>query len=287
MPLFYGLLVHLALALGLTGFLRPPTLERVKRPSSRRVPVKVDLQVRTKTPAHEIREVHPKLSGRKAQEIFSAASRSQGRTPQASTFTYQDLLAFARKGEITASPSKSQDQKLLPESHTFTPGTSGVARQRLIRDASILSGVFDIPLETRRRQIHTSVSLLIRRQPNQNLKIIHLTGNPWLRAAIFEALQRSETRAILGRILEELQGDSLPLRLEVQELSQERVQDESEVQWEGPRLTIRKRAAPTLAPSVHLPDAAAEAARRQDLVDHQKLQLSQGFLAVIRNYELL
>ncbi|HET9238216.1 MAG TPA: hypothetical protein VFO10_13230 [Oligoflexus sp.] len=277
--LVYGLLAHLIIGWAFFFFL-PSHSREIPRP---RVPVEIHF---TEKPA-------PSAKGR-----GTGGARAPGRprpasapTPSVSTpqTTYADLLPKARQGQISLpAPAENGDAALLP-GQDFKAGTTGVTKQKLMVDASILSGALDVPLHARRISTGSEAFLRIVRLDGKRLKIVALRGDPMLRAVLFENLQESRIRALILELMDALEEDSLPLTLKTLTGAAERLQDETDVSWIGRRLIIRKSAPPqSRAPAgaLTLPDEDAKKAVIRDRLEFERFQRSPAYRSAIQNHDL-
>jgi hypothetical protein len=281
--LFYGILAHLILGWAFLFWL--PRRPQVKPP-----PVPVAL--------HFVEKPAPVVQPRVSSPEPGAGSKSQDRSTEPSTEIrgpavelprYGDLLPKAVEGQITqANPSAPRNQGLMP-GHQFKGGSSGKVRQKLVIDASILSGALDIPLKARRVTAGAEAFLRIARMDDGRLKIVDLRGDPLLRAVIYENLHEPRVASLIRELMDTLQENSLPLSLQSLGLAPDRMQDESDFTWIGRKLIIRKSAPPEWkAPggAFALPDEDAKKAVIRDRLDFERLQRSPAYRSAIQNYEL-
>lgn len=283
--LVYGLLAHLIIGWAFFFFL-PARSRTVQRPQ-----VPVELHFTEKPAALAEKPEKPARRGSGGPRAGTAPPRAASSTPSLSTAqpTYSDLLPKAREGQISLpSAGEDSDSALLP-GQNFKAGTTGVTRQKLMVDASILSGALDVPLHARRISTGSEAFLRIIRLDEKRLKIVDLRGDPILRAVLFENLQEPRIRALILELMEALEENSLPLTLKTLTGAADRLQDETDVSWIGRRLIIRKSAPPqSRAPAgaLTLPDEDAKKAVIRDRLEFERFQSSPAYRSAIQNHEL-
>jgi hypothetical protein len=283
--LVYGLLAHLIIGWAFFFFLPSRS-----RPSQRPLaPVAIQLTEKSTTLAKKPKKPAGPASGGAKASLHprrSSASSPSLSTPQP---TYSDLLPKALEGQIALpSAGTSSDSALLP-GQNFKAGTTGVTKQKLMVDASILSAALDVPLHARRISTGSEAFLRIVRLDERRLKIVDLRGDPMLRAVLFENLQEPRIRALILELMDALEENSLPLTLKTLTGAAERLQDETDVSWIGRRLIIRKSAPPqSRAPAgaLTLPDEDAKKAVIRDRLEFERFQRSPGYRSAIQNHEL-
>ena len=281
----HGLLAHLIIGWAFFFFV-PQRSREIRRPLR---PVEVHFTEKPTAPARKQKPSGPGSGGvrasPRAQRPSSAAMPSSS-TPQP---TYADLLPKALQGQIALPLAGERDDPVLLPGQNFKAGASGVTKQKLMVDASILSGALDVPLHARRISTGSEAFLRVVRLDEKRLKIVDLRGDPMLRAVLFENLQEPKIRALILELMDALQETSLPLTLMTLTGAAERLQDESDVSWIGRRLIIRKSAPPeSRAPAgaLALPDEDAKKAVIRDRLEFERFQRSPAYRSAIQNHEL-
>ncbi|WP_141732040.1 hypothetical protein [Oligoflexus tunisiensis] len=278
--LFYGLVAHLILGWAFLFWVPP-------RPQVKAPPVPVALHIVEK-PAPVARPRIPSSEQGSGRETSSEKPRPTP-TPAVDLPRYGDLLPKAMQGQITQPQDRAPRKRGLLPGHQFKAGSSGTVRQKLVIDASILSGALDVPLKARRITTGAEAFLRIVRLDDKRLKIVDLRGDPMLRAVIYENLHEPRVAALIQELMDTLQENSLPLTLQSLGLAPGRMQDESDFTWIGRKLIIRKSAPPEWKASggaFALPDADAKKAVIRDRLELERFQRSPAYRSAIQNYEL-
>jgi hypothetical protein len=283
--LAYGLAAHLLIGWAFFFFVSPLSRE-VERPL---IPVQIHIAEKPRVPVKKATELsEPGSGGHKASPSTRGASVAPPALPSAQT-NYSELLPQALKGEISLpEPQESGDPSLLP-GQRFKAGSTGATKQKLMVDASILSGALDVPLHARRISSGSEAFLRIKRLGKDRLTIVDLRGDPMLRAVIYENLHEPRIFSLILGLMEELQETSLPLTLRILTGAAGRLQDETDFTWIGRRLIIRKAAPPeSKAPAgaIALPDEDAKKALIRDRLEFERFQRSAAYRSAIQNYEL-
>jgi hypothetical protein len=283
--LVYGLLAHLIIGWAFFFFV-PPRSREVRRPL---IPVEIHYSEKSAPTAKKPEK--PSGPGTGKRSASARPRRSSASSPSSSTPgpTYSDLLPQARQGQISLPTAGEHGDSALLPGQNFKAGTSGVTKQKLMVDASILSGALDVPLHARRISTGSEAFLRIVRLDKNRLKIVDLRGDPMLRAVLFENLQQPRIRALILELMDALEETSLPLTLKTLTGAAERLQDETDVSWMGRRLIIRKSAPPqSRAPAgaLTLPDEDAKKAVIRDRLEFERFQRSPAYRSAIQNHEL-
>lgn len=285
--LAYGLVAHLLIGWAFFFFV-PPRSREIRRPL---VPVQIHIAEKPKADAKTpLKPSGPGSGGRPGSKATAAPSPTAP-TPSSTPVPprYSDLLPQAVNGQIPLPEApQAGDPSLIP-GQQFKAGSSGTTKQKLMIDASILSGALDVPLHARRISSGSEAFLRIVRVGDDRLKIIDLRGDPMLRAVIFEKLHEPRVAELILELMDELQETALPLTLRTLTGAAERLQDETDFTWVGRRLIIRKAAPPeSKAPggAITLPDEDAKKAVIRDRLDFERFQQSRAYRSAIQNYEI-
>jgi hypothetical protein len=282
--LAYGLVAHLIL--GWAFFFFVP----FKSPPRLKPQVPVQIQISEKP----VRPIAPRSTPAGSGSAAGARPRSSTRpapptTEPRVTPRYTDLIPKAMTGQIAIPEASAPREPSLLPGHQFKTGSSGITRQTLVVDASILSAALDVPLHARRISSGSEAFLRIQRMGGNRLRIVDLRGDPMLRAVIFEKLHDSSVAALILKLMDELQENSLPITLQTLTESVGRVQDETDFTWIGRKLVIRKAAPPqSKAPlgAVTLPDEDAKKAVIKDRLEFERFQESRAYRSALQNYDL-
>jgi hypothetical protein len=283
--LFYGLVAHLLI--GWAFFILIPTPARkASRPP---IPVQIHITEKMRDATRKAtKAVGPGASGSEAPSSTTKPSSPAGASTTKPS-RYSDLLPRAVDGQLPP-PAEGpvRDPALIP-GHRFKAGSSGVIKQKLVVDASILSGALDVPLHARRISTGSEAFLRIVKVGTDRLKIVDLRGDPMLRAVLFENLHEPRIAALILELMDALQENSLPLALQTLSGAAGRLQDETNFTWIGRKLIIRKAAPPeSKAPAgaISLPDEEAKKAILRDRLEFERYQQSRAYRSAIQNYEL-
>ncbi len=203
---------------------------------------------------------------------------------------YSELLPQAQAGQLgSAKVPDRGPASLIAGSHQFKPGSTGLTRQNLVVDASILSAAFDVPLLARRISSGAEAFLRIDRIAPARLRIISLRGDPILRAVIFENLHKAEVYALILRLMDELGENSLPLVLQSLTGAGPRMQNELDFSWNERKLIIRKTSSFEFklpAGAIALPDEDAKRAKIRDRLHLESIQSSAAYRSALHNFDV-
>jgi hypothetical protein len=283
--LSYGLAAHLLIGWAFLFLMSP----RAPRPSRPAIPVQIHIAEKEKAANKAaVKAVRPGSGGSGAPSSTKRPSPSAGTSPT-NVIRYSDLLPQAAQGQLPLPAAGPAPDRALIPGHRFKAGSSGVIKQKLMVDASVLSGALDVPLHARRISTGSEAFLRLVRVGRDRLKIVDLRGDPMLRAVLFENLHEPRVAALILELMEALQENSLPLTLQTLSGAAGRLQDETDFTWIGRKLIIRKAAPPeSKAPAgaISLPDEDAKKAVRLDRLEFERYQRSRAYRSAIQNYEL-
>ncbi|HYX35534.1 MAG TPA: hypothetical protein VE954_20755 [Oligoflexus sp.] len=280
----YGLVAHLILGWAFFFF--------IPRQAPRRVTphLPVQIQISEKT-APVVRRPRLPASGLGSGTAVKpqADARSSASPIPAPVPRYTDLIPKAATGQMPLpEASAPREQSLLP-GHEFKAGSSGLTKQNLVVDASVLSAALDVPLHARRLSSGSEAFLRIRRMRANHLRIVDLRGDPMLRAVLYEKLHQASVMAVILKLMDELQETSLPITLQTLTGAAGRMQDETDFTWIGRKLVIRKSAPPPSRAgggAITLPDEDAKKAIIKDRLEFEQFQTSRAYRSAIQNYDL-
>ncbi len=285
--LAYGLVAHLLIGWAFFFFM-PQRSREIRRPL---VPVQIHIAEKPKAKVQTSLKPSGAGSGSRQRPKSSAAPPTPVTTPSATVVSprYNDLLPKAIQGQLALPETRGDgDPSLLP-GQQFKTGSTGTTKQKLMIDASILSGALDVPLHARRISSGSDAFVRLVRVGTDRLKIVDLRGDPMLRAVIYEKLHDPRVAALILDLMNELQENTLPLTLQTLTGAAGRLQDETDFTWVGRRLIIRKAAPPeSKAPggAIALPDEDAKKAIIRDKLEFERFQQSRAYRSAIQNYEL-
>ena len=287
--ILYGLAVHFGL--GLLFLFILPTHVPVKV-ELKKVPVQLRIQEKPLGSYQSLPSAPAPRATAKQKAKSTRGSESDPLEPKPSLTQqkYTELIPKAQAGQLGLAkvPAKGP-ASLIAGSHQFKPGSTGLTRQNLVIDASILSAAFDVPLLARRISSGSEAFLRIDRISPARLRIISLRGDPILRAVIFESLHKEEVHALILRLMDELGEKSLPLVLQSLSGAGDRMQNELDFTWNGRKLIIRKTSALEFklpAGAIQIPDEEAKKAKIRDRLHLESIQRSPAYRSTLHNFDV-